>query len=295
MRRIKSQKIREYMLFLVGCAVIGVILLTDSNGVRCHKLKAGLFNWDSEVFQETERQKLFETMEELGISILYQSFSKDLTGKQISTFLQQADDHGIEVYLLTGDPSWGEKQGREKMCQEIAYVKKMNETVIQGRIQGILMDTEPYLSEKWEENPGKLMKSYVENMKESYRYAREAELTLIACIPYYYDSWGYEKELEDLIKNGCDEVAVMNYSKWEEAAQIQKEAELASQWGKRLTVIYELQVPGKHGLVENNTYYYQGMEGVQKSLSELVTSCPGKLSQYALHEYKAVREVLERE
>ncbi|MDE6313944.1 MAG: hypothetical protein K2M46_10085 [Lachnospiraceae bacterium] len=291
MREIKGQKKSRYLI-LLG---ILTVLLGGCHRGDSGEMKAGLFSWSSDVFQEREQQRLFDTMEKLEIQILYQSFSKELSQEQITSFLQQAYACDIQVYLLTGEPAWGLEDGGREMCQEIAYAQTINEAVIQGKIQGIMMDTEPYLCEEWEENPKEIMESYVGNMKQAYQCAREAGFTFVACIPYYFDSWGYDDELADLIQTGCDEVAIMNYSKSEEAEHIRTEAELAAKGEKELIIIYELQAPGKHGLVENNTYYHQGIPGVLKSVESLSESYELKFSKYALHEYQAVREVLERE
>ena len=49
-------------------------------------------------------------------------------------------------------------------------------------------------------------------MKTTYTYAKEKNQKFVACIPTFYDKLN-ESCLEEIIKEGCDYVQLMNYEK----------------------------------------------------------------------------------
>lgn len=252
----------------------------------------GLFSWSADAIEPEAAEELFLVMQEQGLTDLYQYFAPDLATEEIEGFLKQAQTYGISVYYLTGEPEWGLDPDGEEMCAEVKRVRKINRS-IGGKygFSGILMDTEPYLLEEWEDAESEVMESYVQAMTAACRQAQKAELPLIACIPFYYDSGGHEEALAQLLEEGCDGLAIMNYSKRDEAGHIETELFLAGQAEKPVTVIYELQEPGKYGLTDNNTYYEEGMDGVRESVEKLESIFGRQSFQFSLHEYKALLEV----
>ena len=51
--------------------------------------------------------------------------------------------------------------------------------------------------------------------------------------------------LEQIVKEGCDGIAVMNYNRADEYGQMETEVELAEKYGKKVICIYELHGTGK--------------------------------------------------
>ena len=113
------------------------------------------------------------------------------------------------------------------------------------------------------------MEQYEKNCEAAYQKAKEYHLAVILCIPNDYDSSGLTEGLEQLIRTGCDGIAVMNYQKQDEAGQIATEVELAVKYEKAVINITELQKPGYHKLTEENTYYYDGLDAVEESWERL--------------------------
>lgn len=255
-----------------------------------------LFSWKSNEVTEG-RSELFKTMEELNLNTLYQHFSNSLTQEDIESFLLDAEDKEIEVYFMDGNPKWASDKNGQNVIHTIDRVLKINRNLDKGKgIQSILFDIEPYLLEEWDEkNSKKIMNNFAKGMKRGYKKAKENNLKVILCIPYYYDTMGFTKELEELIKSGCDSIAIMNYYKNREGAHIKKEVELAHKYGKKVINIYELQAPGNHGLIDKNTYHKDGIMAVEKSFNNIQREHYGKNISIALHEYRAVKEVLQQE
>lgn len=252
----------------------------------------GLFSWsDSVVTNQQEGENLFDFMKKEQLSVLYQHFSGDVNTGQIRKFLKRAADSKIQVYYLTGDSQWALDSDGIEMKERVKKAAKINRGLLaEQRLKGVMMDTEPYLLPEWERDEVSVMETYLASMKEGYKETDRHNLTYIACIPFYYDKKGYEKQLEELIASACDGLAVMNYSKFDEAEQIKTEMELVQKYGCSITVIYELQKPGKHGLTEWNTYYNEGISGVRESVKQLEQIYGKDRLSFALHDYKGILE-----
>lgn len=257
----------------------------------------GLFSWDDDLLENEEKAcQLFDTMLYHGLTVLYQYFPSDISSDISREFLRWASQRDISVYLLNGSPDWAlDPQGGD-MLKIVRQAKKINKNLEENeRLAGILMDCEPYLLDQWDERKYEIMESYVDAMTSARRKASTASLIYIACIPFYYDDMGLENQLESLFSRGCDGVAIMNYSKKNEAGHIETELSLAKVYNRAVTVIYELQNPDDHGLSEVNTYYHDGLDALKDSVDYLINYFGRDRFQYALHDYNALLEVEQHE
>ena len=250
-------------------------------------LSGGLFCWDKEVLQPQQSRELWTRMQRWDLDELYQALPKD--PDEGADFLQQAADRDIAVYMLVGDPSWGLDPEGRRLVQEAERAAQWQEQLGETAPAGLMVDVEPYLSEEWDQDPQQAMESYVMAMRAGYQAARSRGVTFLACIPWYYDTWGFSAELETLIRECCDGVAVMNYYKGSEGENLGQELELAVRFDKSIRTIYEMQPPGTHGLTEKNTYYEQGLPAVMENWRGLRrTLNDGDRLGFALHDYAAL-------
>lgn len=119
-------------------------------------------------------------------------------------------------------------------------------------------------------------------------------LEVIVCIPWYYDDKGQQKGLEELIQNGCDGIAVMNYYRGAEIKNIATEVKLVQKYGKSIITIYELQKADGHGLKEINTYYNAGLAALENNFKSVTEAYPEQTISIAYHDYQALNEVLKK-
>lgn len=287
-----KRKIRLFIVILTG---IG-ILLGGCGQQKVVQEVRGLFSWKSSEVLEG-RTQLFATMKELQLNTLYQGFSKELQEDDILDFLKEAAKKRIDVYLLTGSPEWALQEDGESMCRRVEKALEINRAAEENQgVKGILFDVEPYLLEEWDkQGSNEVMDKFVKNVEIAYQKAKDNDLEVILCIPYFYDDLGVSKQLEALIKSGCDSAAIMNYYQGKEYENIKKEAALAAKYGKKLINIYELQDPGKNGLKDENSYYEEGIKAVEENFVTLRAAFLENDISIAFHEYKALREVKGRE
>lgn len=282
----------------------------ESAGQPPPKDIAGLFSWSAETVNKTDGE-LFKLMKQEGLNVLFQNIStKNSRQEQMSVFAESAMEEGITVYYLTGDASWGLDSDGERLCEAVeeaaAYNRRIKRKFLERRekdgkaweeipqLAGIVLDVEPYTLKEWDKNPGKVMDSFVSGMKEAYALAQDYGLEVIVCIPWHYDNKGQQKGLEELIKNGCDSIAVMNYYRGAEVRNIATEAALAKKYGKELINIYELQKADGSSVKEINTYYNSGLAALGRSYKSVLDAYPDQTISLAYHDYKALKEVLKK-
>lgn len=310
--RASPQHIRCVLALLCVVLSLGTpVYALETVGQPTHSQgSTGLFSWSAETVNKTDGE-LFKLMQQQGLNVLYQNISsKNSRQEQMSVFVENAMEAGITVYYLTGDASWGLDPDGERLCEAVkdavAYNRRIKRKFLARReadgkpwttvpqLAGIVFDVEPYTLEEWDRNPEKVMDSFVSGMKEAYALAQDYGLEVIVCIPFHYDNKGQQKGLEELIKEGCDSIAIMNYYRGAEVKNIATEVELASKHGKGLITIYELQKADGRSVKEINTYYNSGLTALEKSYRSVLEAYPDQTISIAYHDYRAFKEVLKK-
>ena len=257
----------------------------------------GLFSWSAGAMAEEEAENFLACAGRAGVSEVYQHFPKEslLPEGEGQAFVARMRKKQIDVYALMGEAEWAYDAQGESLIERIGRVVDYNERQPrESRIMGVMVDVEPYLLEEWKEKetqrPG-LMQSYLACIQQGYRYAAQRDLEFWVCIPIFYDT-SCPDILEALVRDGCDGIAVMNYNRTDEYAQMAQEVELARAYGKGVICIYELQQPGKHDLEEINTYANQGLEALWQSAEGLEKQFQYDGLRFAYHYYQPLRQML---
>lgn len=256
--------------------------------------RTSVFSWEGIYMDLKQEKRVSHAMEILGCESIYQEIPEDAEEKTVLDFLERRYEQGQYVYYLAGAAEWGMEENGASMLKQVKRAEQWNEKAGKKGFAGIVLDVEPYLLDEWDENKEKVMFRYVKNCEKAYQEASSHGLALILCIPNFYDSAGVGEYLEELVQNGCDAVAVMNYNKKDEAGQIAGERQLTEKYGKGLINITELQKPGYHELTEENTYYYDGIAGVRKSWEALRAAFPGQEPGFSWHYLDTALEIIER-
>ena len=138
-----------------------------------------------------------------------------------------------------------------------------------------------------------LFREYVGAMKTSYESARQANLDYVVCIPVWLNKLE-DTLLEELIKEGCSYVQLMNYSKTNMISNINEEVVFAKKYNKKIENIAEFQIPGPHEVTENDTFYNDGLEAGINSFKEIDENYNYDLLTYSFHYYKPVLELYKK-
>ena len=179
-------------------------------------------------------------------------------------------DNDVEVYVLLGSVEWGFEEDAKTLLSNLKKIVHYNiQSSEEERFDGVMLDIEPYITSAWKKSPEEYMEKYINCMKRGYDYLMHNNLRTAICIPRHYDDQGLTAGLEELIKETCDEVAVMNYGCGDEIEAIRTEAEFAEKYEKELHCILEFQEVGKHGLTEDETYRNKGLDSAEEVWDEL--------------------------
>lgn len=289
------------MLILKKAIAAGISLCVMLSFTNCGSVReaqpqpqSGMFCWDEEVVDGPE--KMEELIRELHITRWYQEFPEKLDAEATSEFIAYMAGKGVSVDALVGSTEWGFEEDGASLIAVIGRIDSYNQSVGQDRrIGGIMVDVEPYTSKTFKNNKEKYMDIYVQGMKKAYGFAKEKGIRFIACIPRHYDDQGLTAGLEELIKEGCDEVAVMNYDRGNETEMIETEAGLAEKYGRELHCILEFQEVGKHGLTEDKTYRLAGIREAQAAWEAVREAYPDIQIIADYHWTRPLLEMLEEE
>lgn len=228
----------------------------------------GMFEWNENRIYDTNQVK--QLVDRLDVTEWYQEMQIPVRQREMEAFVTKMTQMNVNVYALVGETQWGYEADGSSLISYLEIIAKYNRKAgLAQKVKGVMADIEPYVLEEWDENPVSNMEIYVEGMIKAYRYAKKQGLDFIVCIPRHYDDQGLKEQLEELIAEGCDEVAVMNYECGNEVEKIKTEAELARKYGRVLHCILEFQDVGKHGLVEEKTYRNKGIEAAGHAWSEV--------------------------
>ncbi len=253
----------------------------------------GLFSWMDNAITKDNRKELYATIDTLGITDLYQSFSDDtIKSKDIPSLFAEMKEKKVNLYYLMGQPDWGlDKKATEaiKIIKTVAYYNE--KYADSGRFKGVILDIEPYLTKEWEKDPTAVMEDFCKSLKTAYESAAKRDLRVIVCIPYWLDDKHSEK-LKYIISRASDEVAVMNYNLTHEISNMEKEVELAKEFNKRINCIFEFGYPGTNQLTDNQTYYNKGIEKAVNNFENLYKNYDYKKMKFSFHHYRVINELL---
>lgn len=252
-----------------------------------------IFSWEAEYMEAEMEKDVMLVMETLDCRAIYQEVPEDAAEELVVDYLRRRTQAGHFVYYLAGAKEWGLTENVDALLAQVEAVREWN--VLAGKNQGfrgIVFDVEPYLLDCWDDDREEYMKQYVDNMTAAYEQARKEGMQVIACIPNFYDRIKQEKELERLIEQACDGIAIMNYNKSDETGQILTEVALAQKHQKAVINIVEMQKPGYHELTEENTYYYDGFQAVADSWGSMKEAYPYEGLGFSWHYLKPVLKLI---
>ncbi len=249
-----------------------------------------LFSWGPQVMEPQERELLVSTMNSLDIQMVYQWFSKDVEDQKLIEFTTHMAQQGKEVYVLTGDPSWAYE---ENLSSLLAVIDRAHAV---GGVKGVVIDVEPGQLDEYDTDRDNLMEEFAANMQAAYTHAKSLGFEVVICISAHWDD---EPTLEQMIRDSCDAVCVMNYYVQDEYDTIEKEAEYAMQYGKELINASELQPTGDHGIEEKNTYYTLGIDAMHEAWQTLWDQLHEDYGVidigFSYHNYEYLKEAIEKD
>lgn len=281
-------------------AVLGISLMSSLHFFRSTannsspSLRRGMFEWQEE--RVKDRNDVNELIKKFQITDWYQELSVPVDRKTTAAFVSHLHQSKVKAYALVGETEWGYEADGASLIAYLEELVRYNAGVKPAeRLDGVMVDVEPYTRSRWKEDPAGHMETYISGMIKAYRYAQKHDLIFIACIPRHYDDQGLTELLEILIRDGCDEVAVMDYDCGAEAEKLETEARFAEKYDKALHCILEFQRVGKHGLTEDKTYRNKGLAAAEAAWNQVDQAFPSISIVHDYHWSKPLIEMMEEE
>lgn len=252
--------------------------------------KISIFSWNNDVMSKNDREWLLKYMNKYDINVLFQSFEESSDFRKLTKTLYNND---LETYAVIGSPDMAIDQSGQTLIQEINRVVNFNNKSNDNeKISGIVVDAEPYISDKWDSlsdsEKRTIMTSYSSNLKKAHEITSNNNIKLVPCIPHFFESFDIDSTKE-IILNCSDEIAVMNYDKTDEFEQIKNELMWAKEKNIPIWCIYEFQQSGKHELKDINTYYKEGINGARASFKKLLIKSDYNKLYLSIHEYSSLK------
>lgn len=257
--------------FIGGGVILSIITSWYAFPTKNHQ--TSVFSWFEEPLVDPKSS--LNLLGQSDIDSLYQYFYVDdfddpTKRQQLEKLLGHSKIAKKDVYLLNGEAEWALDAEATHLIQ---YIHKIHDFQSKQEdasfIRGIVIDIEPHTLDEFQNNSDAIMQSFTQGLKRAYQVAHGYDLKVIVCLPYYLDTEGYLTELETIIAEAADEVAIMNYYRGLEIEHIETEVALSVKYNKAIQTIYELQPAGSHGLTEMNTYHHLGLLAVSDNFEQL--------------------------
>lgn len=264
---------KKILVLLIGILLLSTMLLLFQNKNIETNI---LYSWNMSALTDNE---LLDIIDKYHISTIYQDFSSKYLKEQDDTFMIYMKNKNVEVYHLCGEKEWALEENATSMKQEIDKVVTYNQKS-SYKIKGIVFDVEPYQNEKNIEDNFDFS-LYVSNMKKAYKYSKNKGLKMVIAIPIWFDNIN-EKLLKELIKDGCDEISLMNYNIKYTKEHMQKELEYAKKYNKSINTIYEI------NFKDDN--YFSSYKEIDKDFEKLKEYYSYEKLRKAYHHYDKMKE-----
>lgn len=131
---------KKVLLLLTAllCLWIGAILLINGRHREMNGGAKGLFCWEAPTGENA--QWLWDLARRYGIGELYVAFPEHPSAQE--EFLRAAQEEGLAVYWLTGDPSWAMEPEGSEMLRQVEQAGALH-TAHSETLRGIVFDVEP--------------------------------------------------------------------------------------------------------------------------------------------------------
>jgi len=299
-KRSVRRTIQTGIFLTVAVLTVGMLIVQAEQLIKERERKEfrsrqlAVFSWESDGIDD-KREEIFSVIKEVNADTVYQTIPSDADMDTVKSYLKQASQEDLYVYMLAGNPKWALKNSAKPYVKVLKQAAEYNEVVEKEEaIQGVIYDIEPYVLAQWKQKKKKLMKNYVKAMKKVYEEADKYNLRIVICIPYFFDDFGMKSQLKQLIAECCDEVAVMNYYQDKEISHIKTEASYAKKYEKPLVTIYEFNPPGTYDLIEKNTYYDDGIDAAISNYEKLKERYDEQEVLMGMHDVKMLGEMLKK-
>jgi|GEM_PF-1335617 len=149
--------------------------------------------------------------------------------QQLRQFLQAAHEHGLQVWVVIGDPYAVLDNGKEHFLELVEAYQGFNTANSQQQLDGLQLDIEPYLLPGYQLNPAIWLQKQAKIVNVIHQIAPKMSLDLV--LPFWFEpAHGDSADLLANVEASIVSITVMNYRTNSE--QIIEFAEKFLAWGE---------------------------------------------------------------
>jgi hypothetical protein len=231
----------------------------------------GTWMWNTQKIVESP-DTIIKLLKDNKFTEVYLQIDQKLDAKYYSHFIKNANNNGIKVYALDGDPNWTLKNNRRELENFLNWVVNYNSSKVQDeRFVGIHLDVEPYLLSLWKNNKIKVITDYMEYITYLKAFGAKNGLEVAVDIPFWFDEISIPKQKVNLAEYVISRVDSVNIMAYRDRAQsiidiVKNEMNYAKKYNKKVVISVET---GNTSEGENITFYQEGLSFMWNELNEV--------------------------
>ncbi|MBE6160909.1 MAG: hypothetical protein E7158_01635 [Firmicutes bacterium] len=292
-----NKSIIKMILLVLMISSVFIIFNIENNNVKAsYTNKKSMYMWETTNIDFFQYDKLTK---DLDIGKIYAYVGTDNLNTRIGydqeLLFSYNKANDIDTYVVYDENYDDQQTNLNRIKSFIGEINNYNNNS-EHKIKGITIDSEFHTLDNFRnmsnEEQVAVFNSYVNAMKEAYVYAQNFGLEFVVCIPVWLDRLDINI-LDSLIKEGCDYVQLMNYTKSNMIESIQEEVEIAKKYNKKIENIAELQAPGNHGVTNEISFYNDGIELCNNKFIEIDNYYNYSFLTFSYHYYKPLIDMME--
>lgn len=198
----------------VAAAAVVCLLLLFLLPSKPMKQDKATWLWDAAIIR-TETEDILEFSRKEGITAIFLQIQAEVSEEDYRRFIRSAHSSGIAVHALDGQPEWAYGDNREKGNNLLSWIEEYNNAATpEERFQGVQLDVEPYVLERWKREQEQVVREWGGNMEAWTTEAGRQGLSISAAVPFWLDSIPAPEgsgHFSRWIQERTDAIAVMSY------------------------------------------------------------------------------------
>lgn len=254
--------------------------------------KKATWVWQTDLIEDGGERLLSFARNE-GINLIYLQINRNLSKEKYEEFIRLAHEQQVVVHALGGDPRWALQKHADDMLGLANWVIDYNANVTSdSRFDGIHLDVEPYVLDRWETERDEIISSWQRNINSFKEIVNGSGLELGIDIPFWFDpiTMADGGSLNEWLFSAFDHITVLAYRNIADGEngiiyQAQNELELADRLGKQVLVAVNTTVmPGE----DHTTFHGLGKDKLDQTLQHLseVLGSHTSFAGLAVHDFR---------
>ncbi|MBM7572978.1 hypothetical protein [Aquibacillus albus] len=177
---------KQQQLSLFVLAITALILITGFS--NSNELKKVMWVENSDINKSSEA--IIKTAKENEFNVLYLNIDQEKATEFYTDFIRQANEEGIQIHALGGEPSWTQEENQQQILNFIQWVKTYNEGVSkEEQFVGIHLKIQPQYLPEWYDDQTSVIREWKQNLTASLNAIPEdSQLEISSSIPFWLDN-----------------------------------------------------------------------------------------------------------